>query len=63
MYVGLVIFFTIWYLNPNIEPWDDPCLHRGQPHTYCPHALKSGKVSINTGTITLSLKNNIIVKF
>lgn len=61
MYVGLVISsqFDIW----NIEPWDDLCLHRGQPHTYCPHALKSGKVSINTGTITLSLKNNIIVKF
>lgn len=61
MYVGLVISsqFDIW----NIEPWDDPRLHRGQPHTYCPHALKSGKVSINTGTITLSLKNNIIVKF
>lgn len=61
MYVGLVISsqFDIW----NIEPWDDPCLHRGQPHTYCPHALKSGKVSINTGTITLNLKNNIIVKF
>lgn len=51
------IFFTIWYLRYWTLRWP-LSTQRSTPHTYCPRALKSGKVSINTVTITLSLKNH-----